>query len=171
MNSIKFKSEEVNLKGQAPQLGDKAEDFTYVKEDLSEENFYKLKDKVKLLIAVPSIDTSVCQKEVKRFSEELKQYKDAVGIIISKDLPFAMKRFISGEGIENVIMASDFRYDDFSNEYNLEIINGPLKGLLARVVYVVDQENKISYSQFVEEITEEPDYSAALDAAKKLLQN
>lgn len=169
MTQIKFKGEEVNLKGQPLKKGDKAEDFTFVKEDLSEASLFDYKDKVKVIIAVPSLDTGVCQKETRRFSEELQQKDGVVGLVVSKDLPFAMKRFCSNEGIDNVISASDFRYSDFSNEYNLEMIDGPLKGLLARVVYVVDKDNNITYSEFVDDITHEPDYDAAMNEVKNLI--
>lgn len=169
MNQIKFKGEAIDIKGKPLDVGSKAEDFTFVKEDLSEANFYDYKNSIKVIIAVPSLDTGVCQKETRRFNEELQQKKDVVGIVVSKDLPFAMKRFCSNEGIENVISASDFRYSDFSNEYNLEMVNGPLKGLLARVVYVVDKDNNITYAEFVNEITDEPDYTAAMSEVNSLI--
>lgn len=170
MANFTFKGTGVQIKGEAPKHGDTAADFTFVKEDLSEGSLSEYDGKVKVIMAVPSLDTGVCQTEAKKFNEKLQDYKsDVVGLVVSKDLPFAMQRFCSNEGIENVVSASDFRYGDFSNEYNLEMIDGPLKGLLARTVYVVDKDNKISYVEFVNEVTDEPDYSSAMNEVKKVL--
>ena len=170
MKNFTFHGDPVQIKGEPLKQGDKAEDFTFVKEDLSEGNLSDYQGKVKVIMAVPSLDTGVCQKEAKKFNEELKDYKDnVIGLVVSKDLPFAMKRFCSNEGIENVISASDFRYGDFSNEYNLEMVDGPLKGLLARTVYVLDKDNQISYAEFVNEVSDEPDYSSVMNEVKKAL--
>src|SRR5690606_29295035 len=160
MTSFKFHGDPVQIKGEPLKQGDKAEDFTFVKEDLSEGSLSDYDNKVKVIMAVPSLDTGVCQTEAKKFNEKLKDHNEVVGLVVSKDLPFAMKRFCSNEGIENVISASDFRYGDFSNEYNLEMVDGPLKGLLARTVYVLDKDNKITYAEFVNEVSDEPDYSS-----------
>jgi len=145
-------------------------DFTFVKKDLSEASLYDDFDgKVKVLIAVPSLDTGVCQMETRKFNEALSQREGVVGIVVSKDLPFAMNRFCEAEGIENVIIASDFRYSDFINEYNTEILRGPFKGLSARAVFVLDQENVIRYSELVPEIAHEPEYDAALKVVDELI--
>lgn len=169
MTSFKFHGDPVQIKGNPLKQGDKAEDFTFVKEDLSEGSLSDYDNKVKVIMAVPSLDTGVCQKEAKKFNEELKNHQEVVGLVVSKDLPFAMKRFCSNEGIENVISASDFRYGDFSNEYNLEMVDGPLKGLLARTVYVLDKNNNITYAEFVNEVSDEPDYTSAMNEVKKAL--
>jgi len=147
-------------------------DFTFVKSDLSEGNLYDdYEGKIKVLIAVPSLDTSVCQTETRQFNEGLSARKDkgVVGLIISKDLPFAMNRFCEAEGIENVTIASDYRYSDFINEYNTEILSGPFKGLSARAVFVIDQSNTIKYAELVPEIGEEPKYDAALKVVDELI--
>lgn len=167
MNHTKFKGSPVNLHGSIPAVGQTAPDFTYVKEDLSEESLYDHADKVKVIIAVPSLDTGICQLEAKRFNKELSGHADVAGLIVSKDLPFAMKRFCAAEGIENVKIASDFR-GTFSKDYNTLMTDGPLQGLSSRAVFVVDKDNKITYTQLTNDITEEPDYEEALKAVEKL---
>jgi len=167
MNQTKFKGDPVHLVGDIPETGQTAPDFTYVKEDLSEESFYDHKDKIKVIIAVPSLDTGICQLEAKRFNKELSNHDDVAGLIVSKDLPFAMKRFCAAEGIENVKIASDFR-GNFSQNYKTLMKDGPLKGLSSRVVFVVDKENKITYTQITDDITVEPNYEEALKAVENL---
>jgi len=169
MNTVKFNGKPTKLSGNIPNKGEKAEDFTFVKEDLSEGRLDDYAGKVKVIMALPSLDTGVCQKEARAFNEKLAELEEVVGIIVSKDLPMAMKRFCSAEGIENVISASDFRYNDFSSLYNVDMTEGPLKGLMARVVWVLDRENNISYVELVDDITHEPDYSQAVEAVKTLL--
>lgn len=170
MSSVTLHGKKFSIKDDIPLPGIPASDFTFVKADMSEASLYDDYDgKVKVIIALPSLDTGVCQMETRKFNEELAKRKDVAGIIISKDLPFAMKRFCEGEGIENVIIGSDYRYSDFINEYNTEILNGPLKGLSARAVFVIDQKNNIKYSELVPEIAQEPEYDKALAAVDALL--
>ncbi len=164
MSNIKFNGDPINVSGKIPGVGDKAEDFTFVKQDLTEGSLADYGDKVKVLIVVPSLDTGVCQKEARAFNEKLGSKPGVVGIVISKDLPMAMKRFCTTEGIEDIISASDFRYNDFSNLYHAEMVDGPLKGLLARIVMVLDQDNIIKYVEEVDDITHEPDYDKAMEA-------
>ncbi len=169
METTNFKGNKVNLAGRLPKVGDAAPDFTYVKSDLSEGKLSEINDKVKVLIAVPSLDTGVCQMETRQFNSKLKEKNGVEGLIISKDLPFAMKRFCESEGIENVTNASDFRYHEFSKAYGLDMQDGPLKGLHARAVFVVDKNNKITFSELVDDITHEPNYDnvmKAIDDAK-----
>jgi len=168
MDTTNFKGNKVNLAGNLPKVGDNAPDFTYVKSDLSEGKLSDLKNKVKVLIAVPSLDTGVCQMETRQFNSQLKERAGIEGLIISKDLPFAMKRFCESEGIENVTNASDFRYHEFSKAYGLDMMEGPLKGLHARAVFVVDQNNKITFSELVDDITHEPNYDNAMKAIDAL---
>lgn len=163
MNQTKFKGNPVNLKGDVLNVGDSAPDFTYVKEDLSEGTLHDHGNHKKVIIAVPSLDTGVCQMETRQFNEKLSGKEGVKGIVVSKDLPFAMKRFCSAEGIEDVEIASDFR-GNFSETYNTLMTDGPLKGLSARVVFVVDGDNKIVYREVVDDITHEPNYDAALEA-------
>jgi thiol peroxidase len=106
--------------------------------------------------------------ETKKFNEAMSKMDNVVCLAITKDLPFALKRFCGAEGIENLKVVSDFRYGDFATEYNVEMVNSPLKNLLARAVFVLDKENKIRYIELVEDITYEPDYDKALAALAKL---
>lgn len=169
LSTTKFKGNTVNLLNKIPDEGKKAFDFTFVKTDLTESSLYDYDDKIKVLISVPSLDTGVCQAETRKFNEKLAGLSGVIGIVVSKDLPFAMKRFCEIEGIENVISGSDFRYQDFAQEFNTEMTDGPLKGLLARAVFVVDKEHTIHYSELVPEITQEPNYDKALEVVKSLL--
>ncbi len=168
MASVTLKGNLVHIKGDVPTKG-KAADFTFVKDDLSEGKLSDYSNKVKVLIAVPSLDTNVCATETRKFNEKLAQKKEVQGLIISKDLPFAMKRFCASEGIENVTNASDFRYGEFCTQYNTEITDGPMKGLSARAVFVVDQDNNITYTELVPEIGQEPDYDKAMEAVDALV--
>jgi len=168
LTSVTFKGTQVKLKGNLPKVSTEAEDFTYVKNDLTEQSLYDLEDKIKVIIAVPSLDTSVCATETRKFNENLAK-KDLIAIVISKDLPFAQKRFCETEGIKNMMVVSDFRYNDFSEYYNTEMMDGPLKGLSARAVIILDAKNIVKYVELVPEITSEPDYTkilAAIDALK-----
>ena len=169
MASVTLKGNSVSIKGDIPAKGVQAEDFTFVKSDLSEGSLKDYQDKIKVLMAVPSLDTGICAMETKKFNEELSKLDGVAGIVISEDLPFAMKRFCETENIGNVISASDFRYKDFGNKYNTQIMEGPMKGLSARAVWVIDQNNTIQYSELVPEIVQEPNYEGALAVVKNLL--
>ena len=163
MNTTKFKGNEVHLSGNVPNAGSKAPDFTYVKEDLSEGTLHGLGNQKKVIIAVPSLDTGVCQMETKHFNKELSKRKDVVGLVVSKDLPFAQSQFCGAEGIKNVEMLSDFR-TSFGQDYGVELKDGPLRNLLSRAVVVINPEGEVVYKEQVPEIGQEPDYEAALKA-------
>jgi len=163
MNQTNFKGKPVSLIGDVLEVGDTAPDFTYVKEDLSEGTLYALGSNMKVIIAVPSLDTGICQMETRKFNSDLGGKDGVKGIVVSKDLPMAMKRFCAAEGIEDVEIASDFR-GSFSDDYKTLMTEGPLKGLSARVVFVVDGDNKIVFREVVDDITHEPDYEAVLAA-------
>lgn len=166
--STKLKGEPVQLKGDLPQEGDNAPEFRYVRKDMSEGKLSELKGKPTVLIAVPSVDTPVCANEAKQFNQKLSDL-GAHGLVISEDLPFALGRFCDAEGIENVETVSDFRYKDFVNAYGTEVAEGPFQGLSARAVFVVDPDGKISHTQLVPEIGEEPDYDSVLKQVKELV--
>ncbi len=166
--TVKLKGSLVLLKGYIPEVGEIAPDFTYVQSDMIEKSLYDLEGLNKIIISLPSIDTGICALETKKFNEAVAKLDNTVCLAISKDLPFALKRFCGAEGIENLKAVSDFRYSDFANEYNVEMVNSPLKNLLARAVFVLDKTNKIVYSELVEDITYEPDYEKALAAVAKL---
>jgi thiol peroxidase len=158
------------IKGEIPKPGEKAKDFRFVNTDLSDGSLFGEGNTVKVIIAIPSLETSVCATETRKFNEKLSSLGDGVsGLVISKDLPFSMKKFCEVEGIKNVRAVSDFRYHDFVTTYNTEILEGAFKGLSARAVFVVDSQNKISYSELVSEIGHEPNYDKALATVKALL--
>ncbi len=168
INTTAFKGQTVNLIDDLPEVSGTAYDFTFVKSDLSETSLYDYEGKIKVLIGVPSLDTGVCQKEARQFNEKLNAIDGVVGLVISKDLPFAMKRFCEAEGLNNIVPASDFRYGDFAREFSTEMADGPLKGLVARTVFVVDANNKIRYVEITPDITVEPDYDKVLSAVSAL---
>lgn len=169
MSNINFKGTPIHVNGDIPGVGESIEDFTFVKDDLSEGNLNDYTDKVKVVMAVPSLDTGICQKEARAFNEMIGKMEGVVGLTVSKDLPFAMKRFCSAEGIDDIISASDFRYNDFGSQNGIEMTDGPLKGLFARVVFVLDKGNKITYKEEVDDIVHEPNYEAAVAAVKELV--
>lgn len=166
---VKFKGEPVQVgNGKELQVGDRAPIARVVTTDLEEIEVGESKDKVQILITVPSLDTPVCATETKRFNELISGNKDVLPVVISMDLPFASKRFCTTEGIENLIVASDFRYNEFKEKYGVEIKEGPLAGLLARTVFIVDKDGIVKYIQVVPEITEEPNYDDVLKALEKI---
>ncbi len=163
-DSVTLGGNPAQLRGQLPKVGDNAPEFTFVNSKLEELSSYELGGKALVIVAVPSLDTGVCAKETRRFNELLSQKEGVVGLVLSMDLPFAMKRFCELEGIENVKSGSDFRYREFAEAYNADIVDGPFKGLLARVVFVVDKDNVIRYAELVPEIGQEPNYDQVLAA-------
>ncbi|MFV0417998.1 MAG: thiol peroxidase [Dysgonomonas sp.] len=166
MATITFKGTAVNTSGQLPSIGTIAPDFALVKTDLSEISLKDLKGKKIVLNIFPSIDTGVCAASVRKFNKEASSLANTVILAISADLPFAAGRFCSVEGIENVYPASVFRNAEFAKDYGLLMLDGPLKGLLARSVVVIGVEGKIAYTELVPEVTQEPNYEAAIAAAK-----
>lgn len=168
LDSVTLHGKKIQLHDELPVRGTIAEDFTFVKRDLNEDSLYDIEG-VRVIMAVPSLDTGTCAAETRKFNEELGKRKGVTGIVVSKDLPFAMKRFCEGNGIDNIIPASDYRYHEFTEEYNIKMLEGALKGLIARAVIVIDKKNQIQYSELVPEILNEPDYEAALEVVDKLI--
>ncbi len=167
MATITFKKElKVNVAGELPAKGTAAPEFTLVKGDLSEVTLKDLKGKKLLLNIFPSIDTGVCAASVRKFNKEAAGLDNTIVLAVSVDLPFAAGRFCAAEGIENVVTASAFRNPEFAQAYGILMADGPLKGLLARSVVVIDTDGKVAYTQLVPEVTEEPNYEAALAALK-----
>ncbi len=164
MAKITFKGGAVNTVGDLPKVGSKANDFVLVKGDLSDLKLSDYKGKNVILNIFPSIDTGVCATSVRKFNKEAANLKNTVVLAVSADLPFASGRFCTTEGIENVIPASVFRNADFAKEYGLLMVDGPLKGLLARCVIIVNPEGNISYTELVPEIGQEPDYQTAINS-------
>ena len=164
MAKITFKGTEVNTAGSLPQVGSKAVDLALVKDDLSDFKLSDYKGKNIVLNVFPSIDTGVCATSVRKFNKEAAKLSNTVVLAVSADLPFASGRFCTAEGIENVIPASVFRTPEFGKEYGLLMIDGPLKGLLARCVIIINPEGNISYTELVPEIGQEPDYQSAINS-------
>ena len=159
-----FQGSVVNTNANLPSVGSQAPDFALVKNDLSILSLADLKGKKAVLNIFPSIDTGVCAASVRRFNKEAASLSNTVVVCISRDLPFAQARFCGAEGIENVVNASEFRNDKFSTAYGVLEIDGPLEGLLARAVVILDENGVVKYTELVNEITEEPNYAAALAA-------
>ena len=169
MTTVTHKGKTVHLKGELPAEGQKGPDFTFVDPELSEVRLTEIGEKIKILIAVPSLDTSVCAAETFNFSQKLAQKDGVAALEISKDLPFAMKRYMQNNHITNIIAASDFRYGEFTTKYNVEMTDGPLKGLTSRAIFVLDKDDIIKYVELVPEISLEPQYSKALAIIDSLL--
>lgn len=154
----------VQLSGELPAVGTAAPDFSLAAGDLSDVNLATYSGKKKLLNIVPSLDTGVCATSTKRFNELVAGRADAVALVISADLPFASGRFCGAEGITNIINLSMMRSRNFAKDYGVLIVDGPLAGITARAVVVLDADNQVVYTQLVPEITQEPDYDAAMAA-------
>lgn len=162
MSQITLKGEKINTYGSLPEKGERAPHFALIQSDLSTTTLNDFKGKRVILNIFPSIDTGVCATSVRKFNERATELENTVVLCISRDLPFAQKRFVNDEGLENVTNLSDFRDRNFGKDYGLEIMDGPFEALLSRVVIVLDEDGNVIHSQQVPEIGEEPDYLAAL---------
>jgi thiol peroxidase len=158
MGQVTFKGSAVNTNGSLPAVGTQAPDFKLVGAGLNEISLADFKGKRVVLNIFPSIDTGVCAASVRNFNKWASGNDNAVVICVSKDLPFAASRFCGAEGLENVITASDFRYNNFATDYGVLMTDGPLAGLMARSVVAIDENGKVVYNQLVPEIVEEPSY-------------
>ncbi|MDD3488721.1 MAG: thiol peroxidase [Bacteroidia bacterium] len=158
MGQVTFKGSAVNTNGNLPAVGSQAPDFKLVGAGLNEISLADFKGKRVVLNIFPSIDTGVCAASVRNFNKWASGNDNAVVICVSKDLPFAASRFCGAEGLENVITASDFRYNNFATDYGVLMTDGPLAGLMARSVVAIDENGKVVYNQLVPEIVEEPSY-------------
>ena len=167
MTKTAFKGNPVSLAGEFIQVGTQAPDFSLVKGDLGNYTLADAKGKFIVLNIFPSMDTGVCAASVRKFNQLAAGKDNTVVLAVSKDLPFAQGRFCTAEGIENVVPLSDYRYtSDFGEKYGVLMTDGPLCGLLARAVVVINPEGKVIYTQLVPEIVEEPNYDAALAAIR-----
>lgn len=158
MASVTFKGSPVKINGNLPEVGSQAPDFKLVGSGLNEINLSDYKGKKVVLNIFPSIDTGVCATSVRNFNKWASKNENTVVICVSKDLPFAQGRFCGAEGLENVITASDFRYNNFATDYGVLMLDGPLAGLMARSVVAIDENGNVAYNQLVPEIVEEPSY-------------
>jgi thiol peroxidase len=164
MANITFKGNPVQTVGNLPAVGTVAPDFTLVSGELADVSLSDFRGKNVVLNIFPSLDTGVCAASVRRFNKEATGLNNTVVLGISADLPFASGRFCSAEGIENVITLSTFRDNAFGNDYGLLMSDGPLNGLLARAVVVVNPEGEVVYTELVPEIAQEPDYHSAINS-------
>jgi thiol peroxidase len=158
----------VKLYGEFPQVGKTSPAFSLVSQDLENITLESFANKRKVLNIVPSLDTPTCQASARRFNKEASSLENAVVINISADLPFAMARFCSSEGLENVINLSTMRGREFMRDYGVKIADGKLAGLTARAVIVLDSKNVVRYTEMVSAIENEPNYDAALAALKAI---
>ena len=164
MATVTLKGNPVNVGGSVPANGDTAPDFSLTGKDLADSSLAAFAGKRKVLNIVPSLDTPTCQQSTRVFNEKASSMNNTAVLVIAADLPFAMARFCGAEGLENVVTLSTFRDRGFHENYGVDILDGPLKGLTARAVVVLDENNKVLHSELVPEIASEPNYQAALDA-------
>lgn len=162
MTKITLKGNPVNTVGNLPEAGSSAPEFELTKTDLSDAKLSDFKGKKVILNIFPSLDTSVCASSVRRFNAEAEKLENSVVLCVSRDLPFAHNRFCSVEGLNNVIPLSELRTSDFGKNYGVLITDGPLAGLLSRAIVVINENGRVTYTQQVPEITQEPDYEKAL---------
>lgn len=161
MTTVTFSGNPVQLKGALPTVGAAAPAFTLTAADLSEKTLTDFAGKRKVLNIFPSIDTGVCQQSVRTFNQRAAALNNTVVLCISADLPFAQARFCGTEGLDNVVTLSSFR-SSFAQDYGVALADGALRGLTARAVVVLDENDKVLHVGLVPEITQEPDYDAAL---------
>ena len=164
MTETKFKGQVVHTTGNTPPMHTKAPDFRLVDKDLKERTLHEFQGKKKLLSTVPSLDTGVCNTMTKHINEFAKKYPHFVFITVSADLPFAQKRFCEQEGVHNALTLSMMRDKEFGKSYGLLLQDGPLAGLLARSILVLDEKDHVNYFELVPEITQEPNYHKAFEA-------
>lgn len=162
MAIIKLGGNDIETMGTLPKIGDSAPDFDLTSQDLTSKKLSDYKGSRVIMNIFPSIDTNVCATSVRKFNEKATGLKNTKVLCISKDLPFAQKRFVSDEEINNVTNLSDFRDGNFGKNYGVEMTSGALQGLHSRAVLVLDENGKVIHSQQVPEIGEEPDYLSAL---------
>jgi len=161
MAEITLKGNKINTSGTLPEVGSQAKDFQLVANDLSVKSLVDYKGKKVVLNIFPSLDTPTCAASVRRFNQEASKLENTVVLCVSKDLPFAQARFCGAEGLDQVHTLSDFR-TDFGKDYGLDIVDGPLAGLESRAVILLDENGKVTYTQQVPEIVDEPDYEEVL---------
>lgn len=165
MAEITFRAKVFHTSGNLPTIG-KPPNFLLTKSDLSDVSLENFSKKKIIMNIFPSIDTTVCATSVRKFNERAANLKNTVVLCISADLPFAHARFCGAEGIKNVVTLSEFRKHSFGEDYGVRIIDGPLAGLLARSVIVLDENGNILHTELVKEIGNEPNYEAAISALK-----
>jgi len=163
MATIKFQGKPLHTSGELPAVGSKAPDFTLVNGKLQEVTLATYAGKKKILNIVPSLDTPVCAASTRKFNEKASNLDNTVVLVISADLPFAQARFCETEGLKNVISLSTFR-SSFADDYGVHITDTVLAGLTARAIVIIDEDDRVIYTQLVDEVANEPDYESALAA-------
>jgi thiol peroxidase len=166
MATITLKGNPISTSGNLPEVGSKAPDFKLVGEDLQDVSLGNFKGKKKILNIVPSLDTSVCATSARKFNERAKEIPNCAVIIVSADLPFASERFRSNEGLTEIVTLSMMRSRDFARDYGVLITSGPLAGICARAVVVLDEDDRVVHTELVSEIAREPNYEKVLAAVK-----
>lgn len=166
MASVTLKGNPIEVAGTFPAVGATAPPFRLVGNDLKDVTLEDFAGKRKVLNIVPSLDTAVCATSTRKFNEQAGGRPDTVVLVISADLPFASKRFCTTEGLDRVVTLSTMRSHGFLRDYGVEIASGPMVGVTARGVLVLDESNKVVHSELVPEIVQEPDYAAAMAALK-----
>jgi thiol peroxidase len=164
MADITLKGNAFNTIGNLPEVGSKASDFSLIAGDLSSKTLADFAGKNIILNIFPSVDTGTCATSVREFNKKAADLKNAVVLCVSRDLPFAQGRFCGAEGIENVVMLSDFATGSFGKNYGLIIENGPLAHLHSRCIVIINADGNVAYTEQVPEIVDEPNYEAALNA-------
>ncbi|PLZ01631.1 thiol peroxidase [Burkholderia sp. WAC0059] len=166
MSQVTLGGNPIEVAGTFPSAGQKAPAFSLVGRDLKPVSLDDFAGKRKVLNIVPSLDTPVCATSTRKFNEAAGKLANTVVVVVSGDLPFAAARFCTTEGIENVVTASTFRGRDFAKAYGVDVTSGPLAGLTARAVVVIDEKDNVIYAERVGEIKSEPNYDGALAALK-----
>jgi len=164
MAQVTLRGTAFHTNGELPTVGAKAPDFKLVNGDLKDVSLADYRGKKKVLNIVPSLDTPTCAASTRRFNKEASSLANTVVLVVSADLPFAAKRFCSTEGLQNVVPLSLMRSKNFAKDYGVLLQDGPLEGITARAVVVLDENDKVVYRQLVTEIANEPDYAGALKA-------
>ncbi len=166
MATVSLQGNELHTNGDLPAIGSDAPDFLLVNGDLKDFGVKDFAGKTIIMNIVPSLDTGTCATSARKFNEKAASLGDVEVLVISADLPFAMGRFCEAEGIKNLTNLSMMRNNSFAVNYGVLLEDGPLAGVTARAIVVVDKAGKVTYTQLVDEITNEPDYEAAIAAAK-----
>lgn len=166
MATITLQDNEIHTNGELPEPGSKAPDFHLVDGALADRHLSDYAGKKKLLSIVPSLDTGVCAASSIMFNKSATENDDTVILVISADLPFAQERFCKAEGVDKVVPLSMMRSRNFAKDYGVLIEDGPLAGITARAIVVIDADDKVVYTELVPEIAQEPDYNKALAALK-----
>lgn len=167
MAQITLKGTPIHTNGDLPAIGSEAPDFSLTDNNLSDRSLKDYKGRKKIISIVPSLDTAVCSLSTKKFSETIADHPEIIVLVVSADLPFAQKRLCGSENITNITTLSMMRSKDFAKQYGVLIQDGPLAGICARAVLVLDENDRILYTELVSEITQEPNYEKSLAAVLK----